>query len=221
MGVDIVVRGIPILVVCLPGNDKAAITEAGNGGIRLRLIGRRVNPEIGTGLYRRRQGAAVIITRGEDLAADVNAGAGGRIFIVLVMGAALIITPGDDKLAITKTGDRRLVLGAALSVGVDQELFANPSGAGIITLTKDVDAGTAARTAVAAVITPGDNKLAVAEIGHRRLVLRTVVRIGVDQEVVADLRARCIETLTEDIDTAAAIMTAALVITPGDDKAAV
>ena len=71
------------------------------------------------------------------------------------------------------------------------------------------------------VITPGNDELAVAEIGHCRLVLRAAVRIGIDQEVLADLLTRRIEALTKDINTVATVMTAALVITPGDDKAAV
>ena len=73
----------------------------------------------------------------------------------------------------------------------------------------------------AAVITPGDDERAVAEIGHRRLVLRVAVCIGIDQEVVADLLTRRIKALAKDINPVAAIMTAAIVITPGDDKAAV
>ena len=71
------------------------------------------------------------------------------------------------------------------------------------------------------VITPGNDELAIAEIGHRRLVLRAAVRIGIDQEVVADLLTCRIKALTKDISTAAAIMPVAIVITPGDDKAAV
>ena len=71
------------------------------------------------------------------------------------------------------------------------------------------------------VITPGNDELAVAEIGHCRLVLRATVRIGIDQEVLADLLTRPIKALTEDIDPTTAIMTAAIVITPGDDKTAV
>ena len=71
------------------------------------------------------------------------------------------------------------------------------------------------------VITPGNDELAIAEISHRRLVLRAAVRIGIDQEVLADLLTRRIKALTKDINPTTTIMAAAIVITPGDDKAAV
>ena len=148
--------------VISPGDDKAGVRSLKGRGRRLVLmtacIG--IDPEVPTQNLRRRQRLAFLIGRGEDLAADVVAGTRRTVVLVRVVRTALVITPGDDELAVT-------------------------------------------------------------EIRHRRLVLGATIRIGIDQEVVANLRAGSIKPLTEHVDTAAAVMVAAFVITPGDDKATV
>ena len=70
----------------------------------------------------------------------------------------------------------------------------------------------------AAIIAPGNNKPATTEIRHGRLVLGTAIGGEVDQEVIANRLTGSAITLTEYINTAAAIVRAALIITPGDDK---
>ena len=73
----------------------------------------------------------------------------------------------------------------------------------------------------ALVITPGDDELAVAEIGHRRLVLGAAVRISIDQEVVADLGTGGIKPLAEYVYAITAIVVGTLVVAPGHHIAAV
>ena len=53
------------------------------------------------------------------------------IVLVLIVGSALIITPGNNEVAVAEAGDRRLVLGTGIGIGVDQELVAHLDGVGI------------------------------------------------------------------------------------------
>ena len=113
---------------------------------------------------RRQRQAVGIITLAED----------ARITAVL----SAIRRPGDNKAAVIKCRDRRIIL-RRVGVAVGHELVANRRTRTIKHLTTDIRTGTAI---MAAVITPGDDKTTVIKGRHRRLVLVTR-RVVVDPEV--------------------------------------
>ncbi len=81
------------------------------------------------------------------------------------MRAALRIPPGDHELAVTKSGDRRLILRAGVRIGIDQELIAHLDRVGIKALAEDIDTGALTGICGTIVIAPGHDKAAVIETG--------------------------------------------------------
>ena len=183
-----------ILVVRLPGDDKATIIQGINGGMVLVMIGMGINQELAT------VGASIgIIALGID----------ALVRAVLVVGI-----PGNDIIAMLENRDVRMPL-VARNIRIDLELAAVLASTGVITLGIDALIGAVTRLVVGL---PGDDKTAVAEAGHRWLILRAR-GIRVEPELFADRRTRAGEQLAADIRPRAAVMTTAVL--PGDHIAAV
>ena len=102
--VNIIVMAVAILVIRLPGNDKATVRQRGDRRIALGLIGRGVNPELF---------AEWCATWRKDLTADIRAAA-------TIVTA--VILPGHHIVAVGKTRYRRIMLGGRLP-GIDPNLF--------------------------------------------------------------------------------------------------
>ena len=80
---------------------------------------------------------------------------------------AAVIAPSDNKTAIRKTGDRRLVLGGT-GIGVDEKGVSKRLTILIQTLTANVPA---AATIVTTAILPRNNIIATCKTGNRRILL--------------------------------------------------
>ena len=115
---------------------------------------------------RRQRQAVGIITLAED----------ARITAVL----SAIRRPGDNKAAVIKCRDRRIIL-RRVGVAVGHKLVANRRARAIKHLATNIRTGTAI---MAAVVTPSDDKTAVIKGRHRRLILGTR-RVVIDPEVAA------------------------------------
>ena len=134
-----------------------------------------------------------------------------------------VICPDNHKPAISKLGDRRIRLRATLIGRIDQELVdlddrrINRGRAvlGRKDLAKNIVTGTAARSAGAALVTPGDNKSVIMR-RYRRVVLG-ILLVGVNQELIAKRLARRIKPLTVNSPIARVLRIAM----PGHHKAVV
>ena len=104
LAVNVVITAVAILVIRLPGNNKATVRQRGDRRITLGLIGRGVNPE----LFAERCAAWR-----KDLTADIRAAAA----IVTA-----VILPSHHIVAVGKARYRRIMLRRRLP-GVDLKLF--------------------------------------------------------------------------------------------------
>ena len=195
----------------IPGDDK-------------RIIGKRCHRRI------------ILLTgRGigvdQELAIAVRRAVGCEALTVdAVLAAILAIRhPGDDVTAVTETSHRRLLL-MVIGMGVDLELAARNRCRRIHTrrrklLAKDsvvaaVGKSFARSGGIPRLIAPGHDKVAAAEIGHRRRVL--IARsVAVDRKRITQDLGIAIEALADDAVTGGVVRILRAVRFPGNEEAAV
>ena len=84
------------------------------------------------------------------------------------MTASTVITPGDDKAAITKSTDRRLILTARILIRIHPELLDRFRAIRIEDTRPDIFTAAAVMTTV---IAPGNYKAAILQTNNIRIVL--------------------------------------------------
>ena len=112
-----------------------------------------------------------------------------------------LISPGDNKLTVTKPGHIRFVL-IATRPGIDRELIATNLTIGTVPLAANAVAGGVVAI-LRGVVLPGDDEAAVIHGRHCRIGLFTG-RVGVDPELTTGRRAVGVITLAVDAVVAAA-----------------
>ena len=194
--VDAPTAGTVVILICrLPTNDEAAVGKRGYRGILLAPIRGRVDQELFAGR------CAVGVVKLTDN--------------TIVIAIHILRLPGDNKTVAAQVGNRWPQLFAA-RIGVDLEQATGRHRCIIVRsrhhgelLTEHRPAAVIearaqlVRPRIRALISPGDDELAVVEAGDRRIMLVTDGPTDIDHELVTNRAARSIKLLAVNVVVAA------------------
>ena len=154
---------------------------------------------------------------GPDIIAAADPGA-------IIVTAATSIKPGNNKTAIVQAGNLRLILVPGKLIGIDPELANRLAAIRLEDARPDINGATGDVVVLmvrAAIVAPRNGKSAVLKAGHFWCILVSRYHRLINQELTACRAAVFIVLLGPNVIQVAALSTAAVVVLPGNNKAAV